>query len=694
MAGALAFATLAGVAVTSSADAAVFQVTNRADAGSLRDAITAANAAAGADDIQFAIPGGGPNRHVIHLVTDLPPITDVVDVRGYSQPGAVRAQAGVPALIKIVIDAGQVSNGLVLQTDDSRVRGLVIHTASGAAPDGDGLRVEGDRNRVDGNYLGLDGTNNANFLFGNDGEGLEVTGDDNLIGGTAPEDRNVIAANGKIAGTAADGVSVTGDDNTIKGNAIGTDPTMTNGQIGNSEAGIRLTGDRNKVGGASLGAGNVISGNGTGVHVVSGTDNELKGNLIGTDAAGTLALATARAWSSTRPAPSSATPSPGPATSSRPRPPARPRRRERREHRPGQQGRHGRGGHRRAGQPRRRGGERVRQRHRGRRARRRQPRLRQRLLGHRARRAGDGNRVQGNLFGTDAGGLAPLPNTGDGIRAIGADDPTTSGACFPGRQRGGPQRRPGRRAWRAGAATPSRGTRSPRTASSGSTSAATACRCSTTPPTPTRAPTAWWTTPRWTRPPRSPASRRSSGAWTTRCRSSGSGSTSPRTTRATARPRGGQDLPGDRVRDDEHSRRRGRDDDDDDPVGRRGPGGRRDRDDRPARVPAGRAGHVGVLHLPHGGLTYARRPRSPALRGGLGARPAAELREDVAHVHVDRARAEHTARRRSRGSCGRGDQAHDLELAARQAGVLVVRRRAPAQPALDGLAELGDLPAA
>ena len=290
-AAAFAVTTLAGFGAASSAQAQ-FIVTNKSDAGanSLRDAITQANAAAGTDDIQFNIPGAGAGRHVIHLATDLPPITDPIEIRGYSQPGAVQAAAGVPALIKLVIDAGQVDNGLVLETDDSLVRGLVIHTASGAAPDGVGLRVEGDRNKIEGNYMGLDGTNNSTFLFGNDGDGLEITGDDNVVGGTAPEDRNVIAANGKIAGTSADGVSITGDGNTVKGNSIGTDPLATTGQIGNSEAGVRLNGDGNKVGGGSAGAGNVISGNGIGVHVETGTGNELKGNLVGTNEAGTVEL--------------------------------------------------------------------------------------------------------------------------------------------------------------------------------------------------------------------------------------------------------------------------------------------------------------------------------------------------------------------------------------------------------------------
>ena len=283
-----------GIALTAApAHAATYTVLNRSDsgAGSLRQAILDANATVAVpDDIQFGIPGAGAIPHVIRLATDLPTITDTIDIRGYSQPGAVRAVAGTPALVKIVLDAGDAANGLVVESNDSAVRGLVIHTAGSVSGDGVGLRIEGDRNRLEGSYVGLDGWMNTIFTHGNAGDGVHVEGNNNVIGGTAAGDRNVISANGKLAGTDADGVSIDGNDNLVRGNAIGTDPEMVNGQIGNSEAGVRLEGDRNLVGGYAAGAGNVISGNGTGVVVASGDDNDIEGNLIGTDGDGEAAV--------------------------------------------------------------------------------------------------------------------------------------------------------------------------------------------------------------------------------------------------------------------------------------------------------------------------------------------------------------------------------------------------------------------
>ena len=79
----------------------------------------------------------------------------------------------------------------------------------------------------------------------------------------------------------------------MKGNSIGTDPLATTGQIGNSEAGVRLNGDGNKVGGGSAGAGNVgppATGSASTSSTSPGTGNELKGNLIRTDAPGVIAL--------------------------------------------------------------------------------------------------------------------------------------------------------------------------------------------------------------------------------------------------------------------------------------------------------------------------------------------------------------------------------------------------------------------
>ena len=163
----------------------VVQNKNDAGAGSLRDAINQANATAGVvDEIHFNIPGGGPNLHVIHLASDLPTvIDDQLDIRGYSQPGAVKAVAGTPAVMKIVLDASQVANGLVVEADDTLIRGLVVHTAGSVAGDGVGLRVVGNGNQLEGNYVGLDGFHNDTFTHGNLGDGVQIEGDDNMVGG-------------------------------------------------------------------------------------------------------------------------------------------------------------------------------------------------------------------------------------------------------------------------------------------------------------------------------------------------------------------------------------------------------------------------------------------------------------------------------------------------------------------------------
>ncbi len=277
------------------ANAATYTVstTGNAGFGSLRQAILDANANAGFDDIDFAIAGAGPNPHIINLASDLPTITDQVRVRGYTQPGAVKATALVPATVKIVINAADADNGLVLQADDSDIRGIVVWSAgrlSGASPpDGDGIRIIGDRNRVIGSYVGIDRLGTS-FVLGNNGDGIEVTGNENAIGGTAAGDRNVISANGLFAGFDSDGVTITGDQNTVEGNTIGPDPAGTNGQIGNRGAGVRVAGDSNHVGGSAATAGNVISANGQGVVVASGTDNRVRSNLVGTDVSGAIAL--------------------------------------------------------------------------------------------------------------------------------------------------------------------------------------------------------------------------------------------------------------------------------------------------------------------------------------------------------------------------------------------------------------------
>src|SRR5688572_17968642 len=67
-------------------------VTNDTGAGSLRQAIIDANAAAGADTITFNISPAGTNT--ISVATALPAITEAVVIDGTTQPGF----AGAPVI--------------------------------------------------------------------------------------------------------------------------------------------------------------------------------------------------------------------------------------------------------------------------------------------------------------------------------------------------------------------------------------------------------------------------------------------------------------------------------------------------------------------------------------------------------------------------------------------------------------------
>ena len=128
-------------AVSGISGAATFTVTNINDsgAGSLRQAITDANAAGGADTIEFNIVGSGV--HTIVPASALPQITGPTTIDGYTQPGAARqherSQLGTNAQLMIEID-GTNTGALIVDAilhfmptaDGSAVRGLVLNRAA------------------------------------------------------------------------------------------------------------------------------------------------------------------------------------------------------------------------------------------------------------------------------------------------------------------------------------------------------------------------------------------------------------------------------------------------------------------------------------------------------------------------------------------------------------------------------------
>lgn len=264
-------------------------VTNTSDsgAGSLRSAITHANATPGAQTVTFNIPGvssGSPG--VIDLASSLPAITGPVTIDGTTQPGYTNAPA-------IELNGlGAPGNGLRVQAANVTVRALAIGGFSGR-----GISLGADNFLLTGSYIGVrpDGvTGRPNTIAG-----IHVVGNNNTIGGTTPNLRNVISANG---GSGIYVQSYNRIGNVILGNYIGLNAAGT-AALGNVGSGITLDQSNTvTMGGGAAGAMNVISGNGqhgVDVYICDVTfytcnGHLIEGNRIGTNSDGTAAIANAQ----------------------------------------------------------------------------------------------------------------------------------------------------------------------------------------------------------------------------------------------------------------------------------------------------------------------------------------------------------------------------------------------------------------
>lgn len=140
-------------------------------------------------------------------------------------------------------------------------------------------------NKIAGNIIGtdLDGV----IPLGNALGGVRVSAHGNSIGVDASAGGNL------ISGNAGPGVLLEGDENRVQHNFIGTD-VGGGARVPNQQAGIEVRGARNVIGSRALNSRNVISGNtGHGVLIAgpAATGNEVVGNFIGLDAAGVAAVA-------------------------------------------------------------------------------------------------------------------------------------------------------------------------------------------------------------------------------------------------------------------------------------------------------------------------------------------------------------------------------------------------------------------
>ena len=249
----------------------------------LREAIQAANSAAGTDTIVFAILSQGTPVIAVGSagLGPLPTIADPVTIDGTTQSGGWIELNGA--------GAGANADGLVIEAGSSRLVGLVINRFDGY---GVVLNTLGG-SVVEGNIIGADLTGTVDL--GNRRGGVLIQNSPaNRIGGTTAAARNLIAGNGNPGDNAA-GVEMVerlATGNVVQGNYIGVTLNGLN-PLGNQGDGVRISSSNNTVGGSAAGAGNVIAANdGHGVHLVSldATQNRVEGNLIGTNVTGAAAL--------------------------------------------------------------------------------------------------------------------------------------------------------------------------------------------------------------------------------------------------------------------------------------------------------------------------------------------------------------------------------------------------------------------
>lgn len=261
---------------------------------SLREALLAANTTdiSGTLTVAFNIPTTAPGYDAesktwtISLQSALPPLTrGGLRIDGATQPGAGDHPPIVLDGTNVYEDSDQ-SNGVTITS-----AGNVLHRLTMMNFFDSGVLVSGEaaaENQISGSYIGVSPTGDTAQTNGT-GVTLRDGAHTNLIGGAAAEARNVIAGNGYNAGVYIHGSATYS--NTVAGNWIGVNASGAKA-LPNAIAGVRISSGAydNRIGGAEPGAGNVISGNDSGVWVQSSATNTIAGNHIGVAADGLTPL--------------------------------------------------------------------------------------------------------------------------------------------------------------------------------------------------------------------------------------------------------------------------------------------------------------------------------------------------------------------------------------------------------------------
>ena len=233
---------------------------------SLREAINAANSAAGRQEITFDIEATGVP--VILPNSALPAITQEVVIDGTTQPDAGKVQIDGNV-------AGTGVSGLHITGGNTEIRGMVINRFSG-----DGIRIEnGGGNVLIGNLVGTDSTGNEDR--GNGQAGIHIL---NSASNTVGQLNNAATRN-VIAGNSVQGILIAGSGsaaNRIFGNHIGVNFDATQ-PLGNSGSGITIDDAAGNFIGGPGQQRNQISANSSGV-IIQGpgaSNNVVQNNVLG-----------------------------------------------------------------------------------------------------------------------------------------------------------------------------------------------------------------------------------------------------------------------------------------------------------------------------------------------------------------------------------------------------------------------------
>ncbi len=220
--------------------------TNDSGAGSLRQALIDANAAANFNAIRFNIPGACPRT--ITLASLLPDILHPIAIEGYTQPGASRntAAVGWNANLCIVLNgANQISGAYGFNVNTSASANATV-SVEGIAFSGHSIAaaqfVGGRDHRFTGNQVG--GAVGSTLLPSATGVrvGAAVTGV--RIGGPEPAHRNIIASAAGIGINVSGSAATQPSGTLIENNYIGS---QSGGDVRGNHRGILLRGFENTV---------------------------------------------------------------------------------------------------------------------------------------------------------------------------------------------------------------------------------------------------------------------------------------------------------------------------------------------------------------------------------------------------------------------------------------------------------------